>query len=337
MFHIQIPETLRPKDAINCASYISQLTYFREFCYDFSRIRHCPAFGLLVILNAVRACIKKFPKSKHTLLYGERESGFSYAAYMNLFNATEHVDWQQPLDTLPDKYTHDRVIKITKIDSAELERQYPVSCWVQGEMVDFYAKQLARTLTQQLDTSFTASVSYCIREVMRNSFEHSGSDVVWVCGQYWPSRKCAEIAIMDEGNGILRSLTSNQRFKIKSDEEANLLAIEPGISRTVGTWQDPDDPWQNSGFGLFMAKSICAQGGHFIISSGNSTIFADSSHLKKYKSKTNGTIICMALKMNSSKDFSTVLQALREKGEQLSRMTPQNRILTASKMSSLQS
>lgn len=78
---------------------------------------------------------------------------------------------------------------------------------------------------------------------------------------------------MDEGIGILKSLQSNSRISARSCEEANYLALQPGMSRTIGLKQDPMDIWQNSGYGLYVASTLCAMtGGYFIISSGNSAV-----------------------------------------------------------------
>ena len=63
--YIRIPETLRPRNAINCARYICNQKEHNKFYYDFSALRHCPAFGMLTILNASRSNIKKYPSSEH--------------------------------------------------------------------------------------------------------------------------------------------------------------------------------------------------------------------------------------------------------------------------------
>ena len=204
-------------------------------------------------------------------------------------------------------------------------------------MIELASEELALTLTQNADSPVNDTLRFCIREIIRNTFEHSKSDAVWVCGQYWPTKNSTEIAIMDEGQGILNSLRLNRHYDVSSDIDANKLALQPGVSRMFGIRQDPDDPWQNSGYGLFMSSSLCTIGGHFIISSGADTTFVDSQHQQHYQSSTQGTIICLSLKTDNVDNLSTVLKKLSRKGEEISRSYGKNRILTASKVSSIAS
>ena len=311
--YIRIPETLRPRNAINCARYICNQKEHDKFYYDFSTLRHSPAFGMLTILNAIRSNIKKYPSSEHIPVRIDEGDGGSYAAYMGFFNSIELTDWN--IGRAIEHFEADeRVIPITKIN-----------------------RELALTLTQNDSSPINDTLRFCIREIIRNTFEHSKSDAVWVCGQYWPTKNSTEIAIMDEGQGILNSLRLNRHYDVSSDIDANKLALQPGVSRMFGIRQDPDDPWQNSGYGLFMSSSLCTIGGHFIISSGADTTFVDSQHQQHYQSSTQGTIICLSLKTDNVDNLSNVLKKLRRKGEEISRSYGKNRILTASKVSSIAS
>lgn len=148
-------------------------------------------------------------------------------------------------------------------------------------MVECLSYRLAFMLTQEKVSQVYKTFSYSIREIIRNVFEHSLSESAWICGEYWPSRNNAQIAIMDEGIGILRSLKNNSNYSIlKNDKEANNLALEAGVSCTLGQKQYASQIWQNSGYGLYMAKSLCLKGGFFILSSGEHTIFL-KKHTKK--------------------------------------------------------
>lgn len=334
--YIRIPETLRPKNAINCARYICGQKEYNKFYYDFSALRHCPAFGMLTLLNAIRYNIKKYPSSEHIPICVNKELGGSYAAYMGFFNSVEFENWNigRAIEHLE---TDERFIPITKINREDLQKQYSEKSYVLGEMIEFASEELALTLTQNDKSPVNDTLRFCIREIIRNTFEHSKSDSVWICGQYWPTKNSTEIAIMDEGQGILDSLRLNRHYDVSSDIDANKLALQPGVSRMFGIRQDPNDPWQNSGYGLFMSSSLCTIGGHFIISSGTDTTFVDSKHQQHYQSSTHGTIICLSLKTDNIDDLSAVLKKLRKKGEEISRSYGKNRILTASKVSSIAS
>ncbi len=334
--YIRIPETLRPRNAINCARYICNQKEHNKFYYDFSALRHCPAFGMLTILNAIRSNIKKYPSSEHIPVRIDEGDGGSYAAYMGFFNSIELTDWN--IGRAIEHFEADeRVIPITKINREDLQKQYSEKTYVLGEMIELASEELALTLTQNDSSPVNDTLRFCIREIIRNTFEHSKSDAVWVCGQYWPTKNSTEIAIMDEGQGILNSLRLNRHYDVSSDIDANKLALQPGVSRMFGIRQDPDDPWQNSGYGLFMSSSLCTIGGHFIISSGADTTFVDSQHQQHYQSSTQGTIICLSLKTDNVDNLSNVLKKLSRKGEEISRSYGKNRLLTASKVSSIAS
>ena len=255
---------------------------------------------------------------------------------MGFFNSIELTDWN--IGRAIEHFEADeRVIPITKINREDLQKQYSEKTYVLGEMIELASEELALTLTQNDSSPINDTLRFCIREIIRNTFEHSKSDAVWVCGQYWPTKNSTEIAIMDEGQGILNSLRLNRHYDVSSDIDANKLALQPGVSRMFGIRQDPDDPWQNSGYGLFMSSSLCTIGGHFIISSGADTTFVDSQHQQHYQSSTQGTIICLSLKTDNVDNLSNVLKKLRRKGEEISRSYGKNRILTASKVSSIAS
>ena len=212
----------------------------------------------------------------------------------------------------------------------------PDTC-VLGEMIDRQANDLAYTLTQSEDSEATKTLQYCLREMIRNTFEHGKTNEVWVCGQFWPSRNEAEIAILDEGCGIKHSLCQNRRYKLSSDEEANKLALQPGASRMLGIKQDPYDEWQNSGYGLFMASALSALGGYFVLASGENATLINRDSQTSYKSAIRGTAICMNIRTDKVDNLQKQLDRLVEIGSAKAKENSEYRILTASKVSTIAS
>jgi nitrate/nitrite-specific signal transduction histidine kinase len=49
-------------------------------------------------------------------------------------------------------------------------------------------------------------VVYSLAEILRNFLEHSQAQELWYAAQYWQSRNWVELATLDEGIGIRRSL-----------------------------------------------------------------------------------------------------------------------------------
>lgn len=133
--------------------------------------------------------------------------------------------------------------------------------------------QQSRRLGSVLSGSFEDSeelrvYSYSIREIIRNVFEHSGAAECFICGQRWYDGK-AEIAIIDEGFGVYRTIST--AHQVADDFEALNFALMPGVSRVNGL---PDDQniYDNSGFGLYVLSNLSASFGWFAIGSGSARI-----------------------------------------------------------------
>jgi hypothetical protein len=102
----------------------------------------------------------------------------------------------------------------------------------------------------------------------------------------WPKRDFVQVAVLDEGIGIRKSLGQNERFRFSTDAEALREAIKPGVSRNLGRTISPErleklaeerhsSPYtlmQNAGYGLYMISSICRAAGQFLITSGNASL-----------------------------------------------------------------
>lgn len=329
---INIPTSLRPVKAINVSNYISLSQSFSDFIYNFEYLSHCPPFGLLTLFSAIKRNIQRYPNSSHAYINIKEKTGASYAKRMGFFDAIKGA-YPNNILRYTDFHNNDRIIPITKITKDDLYTKYSDDSSELGEMVESLSCNLAFMLTQEKISQAYKTFSYCIREIIRNVFEHSLSESAWICGEYWPSRNNAQIAIMDEGIGILSSLKGNRNYSIlENDKEANNLALEAGISCTLGQKQYASQIWQNSGYGLYMAKSLCLEGGFFILASGKNTIFLSKTHKKEYDSAVNGTIISLSIQTNKITELSSMLSLFRKIGEEQSKQKDK-RITTASHMS----
>ena len=332
MGRIIIPEKLTPLDAVNCSKYIVSSRADTTFIYDFSNMQHCHPFGLLVLGNAIRRNRYHYRNANHQLVGALDTQGAAFAADLGFF---QYAGWNVGLETGIEDYGV-RHIPIKRITVKELQ-SLGRGTYVLGDLVDYYAGELAYTLTQEDSSEVKKTFQYCLREMIRNVFEHAGVEEVWACGQYGPSRNEAEIALIDEGKGIWGSLRTNRRYKLFSDAEANKLALQPGASRMVGIRQDPYDIWQNSGYGLFMASALCGIGGYFILGSGQDTTLINSELQTNYDSDIKGTAICMNIRTDLIGDLQTQLNHLAAVGSKRAEENSQLRILSASKVSTIAS
>lgn len=328
----EIPEKLTPVEAINCAKYIMNSPADKEFVYDFTKMQHCHPFGLLLVGNAIRCNKKHYKNSKHRLEGHSNSQGTEFAADLGFF---QYAEWDYGRKTALNDYGA-RHIPIKKISVEELQTANP-DTHVLGDMIDRHAMDLAITLTQDTTSEATKTLQYCLREMIRNTFEHGKTNEIWVCGQYWPSRKEAEIALLDEGCGIMSSLSANRCYRLTSHKDANKLALQPGVSRMFGIKQDPYDVWQNSGYGLFMASALCALGGYFILGSGQDATLINADLQTNYNSNIKGTAVCMNICTDLVPSLQDKLDELAAIGARKAKENAGHRILTASKASTIAS
>lgn len=152
-------------------------------------------------------------------------------------------------------------------------------------------------------------ISYSIREILRNVFEHSQSDECFICAQRWQDGR-AEIAIVDNGVGIFKTLS--QAYEITEDE-AILEAIKPGITRTSVLTND-ENIHQNSGYGLYAISEIGRSFGEFHIGSGTK-IYSTTKKPNIRPSIFNGTFVGLRIN-NIPTNFNDLLQDIIKSGEE---------------------
>lgn len=333
-----IPEELTPVKAINFANFVCQyliLPEQHEYSYDFARMQHCKPFGLLITASAIRNNQKAHPNSKHTFINVQDNQGTQFASSFGFFQS---IGYNLGRLTTAEDFGN-RYIPIKKITAEALHSEYTDTTLLNAK-VDRHADILANTLVGDISQSAHDALQYCFREMIRNSFEHANVDELWVCGQYWPTRHEAEIAILDEGIGILGSFRNNRRIHATTCSEANKLSLQPGLSRTLGLRQDPFDYWQNSGYGLYVASTLCAMNdGYFCLSSGDNAILVNGETQTEYKSIQTGTAVCLNLRVDSQKlaNFDTTLKMIVQEGEKRAKENSEARIVTASKVTSIAS
>ncbi|GAA5048535.1 hypothetical protein GCM10023208_05810 [Erythrobacter westpacificensis] len=184
------------------------------------------------------------------------------------------------------------------------------------------ASDLAQILIRGGKKEVRETVTYAIREIVRNIIEHSESEDFTVSAQYYPYKGLVEIAIMDRGKGIRRGLSSNPHLSISSDYEAILKALVLGISGSFyrGMPEEKKTEWSNSGFGLFMTIQICRMGGRFTIGSAGSLITMTKSQKQHVPFGISGTFIVMQMRVSELPRLIGLLRMLAARGERLAKL-----------------
>ena len=154
---------------------------------------------------------------------------------------------------------------------------------------------MAEVLTQSDRSETFKILQYCLREIMRNSIEHSFGKNLVVLGQFWPLRNEAEIVIYDDGCGIAATIQNTHSSLVGS--AALVKALEPGVSGVSEyemQYQHPD--YRNSGFGLFVTSEIAAGHGVFQLITKDSSVIRKSSVLEPLQLNFEGT--CVQIRLN---------------------------------------
>jgi hypothetical protein len=163
----------------------------------------------------------------------------------------------------------------------------------------------------------------------------SQAKYIWFSAQFWPTKNRVEIAILDEGIGIEKSLKSNKKLNIKSEKDALLLSLEPGITRSRLTRFDRDDPYANSGFGLYMTSRICKDGGDFAVCGKSKILALHKRGNYFFDTSFSGTAIRMRLTLSRMEKLGELIPNLIKKGEKIAKQNKKTSIISASKVSRL--
>lgn len=170
------------------------------------------------------------------------------------------------------------------------------------------------------------TLGYIVSELARNVLEHAAAESgAILCAQYYKKSNAIRIGIADTGLGM--KATISQSYSVQNDLQAIQLGLMPGIT---GTTRREGGTEQNAGAGLFFIKSIASVNrDFFVIYSGNGFYkLLKKSSLKRMHlnadpfedrhSKSGGfpfwrgTIVGIDITLHQTKEFSLLLDAIRQ-------------------------
>lgn len=302
----------------------------QELLIDFSELRYVYPFPTLVLAVALRRVIFARHKNKLTTTFSGlgSQDAISYLKYFGFFKALNFNIGNSP--------NHDRgssnYLPITIITRHELltaAKDLPIQV-----EIDRHSDRLASVLFPgKTNEGAAMMLSYCFREIIRNSFEHGEIDRCVVMAQRWYDGS-AEIAIADRGIGILKSLQS--AHTVETAQEAIDLCIKPGI--TSGLSRATGSEWDNSGFGLYVASELGRRYGEFSLLS-SSCLYSQTNGLNTFNSseiKVDGTFVKLRINTSDGDYFPNILKAIVDEGEIIAKSIG-GAVASASKMSKLKS
>ncbi len=283
----------------------------RKVVIDFAPMGRIEPFSMIYVAKILR---DYSTINNNGCIWCQNHQDKEYAAHMGFFKAFYINYGKEPGEA----FGSNTYLPVTSWNLSDIKQEARDNWEPEQQIIETRSEELAKKLTQQEDDNLVETITYSLREILRNILEHSDSYDLWYCAQYWPIYHKAEIAILDSGKGIKEALSSNPFLEITSHSDAIQQALLPGISGKVfkGRKVNRNDPWHNSGFGLYMTSRLCRNGGKFFICSGDHGILLNERGKKHYQLKhyVKGTAVKMVLSTDRLWALSEMLESYREDG-----------------------
>lgn len=309
---IRVPESLTAFTVFPFCKALQEQRATDELVFDFSRTKTVEPFGMLVVASEIERCVAAHPEAKFTC---KNYENMPYAAHMGFFKAFGLDFGRKPGEAFGSR----NYIPLTYFDSMALKQAAARHGLDVGDEIEAQSKRLSETLAGADVGEVFETLSYSIREIMRNVVEHAQVGRFGVCAQYWPSKGRAEVAIVDRGIGLRESIKANPHIDASTDKSAINYALMPAVSGKAfkgARRLEKRGPWTNSGFGLYLTSRICRNGGNFFISSGKTGMLLTSGRDgKRYvETSLNGTAVRLMIRTQQLDSLRDALAKYRADG-----------------------
>ena len=192
--NFSLPERFDDDSVLNAIMQFQNLEDVSDLVFDFRRVGYVFPFPTLALFVAILELIeKRKAKALRTSATGT-ETG--YGALSHLRHLGFFRGLGLPVGNAPNQAQGGtRYLPLTIITRQDLE------CAAAGtpfqDEIDRHSDRLAQVIFPGDENAGPAiMLSYCLREIIRNSFEHAGVFQCFVMAQHWPDGE-AEIAIAD--------------------------------------------------------------------------------------------------------------------------------------------
>lgn len=310
-FLLQIPTALDLPAALGLSLELGKSEGAEEFVFDFTNVRMVEPFAMLLVSSEISRLKRRFPNAQ---LRCTNFQHMGYAAHMGFFRAFGLSFGNAPGEAKGGS----RYVPLTIFDCNALRKEAAQKGIEVGNEIEENSRKLASTLCNGENGALFETLSYSIRELMRNVVEHSDAERFGVCAQYWPTKNRAEVGILDRGIGLRESLKNNPHIDASDDKRAINYALMPAVSGKAfkGARNKQRGPWANSGFGLYMTSRICRNGGNFFIATGESGLLLTqkSEGKRYYDCQFQGTAVRMVMRTDQVGDLRETLSKYRSEG-----------------------
>lgn len=241
---------------------------------DGRALRFADPFGLALLGST---CHMLRQRDQVVRVFGLADSVSSYLQRMDVFQEVELVDCA-PARVGVRRNRRDALVELTRIDHPRdiNSTANQLATAMVGAMPDIDPNEPfdEMTCTNTADR-IAAPISYALTELLNNALSHArrqrhGQACVWVASQYYPRSGRLQLAVVDNGCGMLETLRDHAAMRArprKTDLDAILVALRPRVScnRDLGVFKDS----VNQGVGLTMVSRIAERAqGRLVVVSG---------------------------------------------------------------------
>ena len=322
---IFLPRNFEDADIVKFLNELEQYKDEENICTNYSKVEFVKPYATLLLAVGMRDFLRyRFNKGLKTTSKGQKENrtALTYLQHLGFFQYIGLNLGKKPNEASGSS----TYIPITQL-SAE---QFDIEGKRLQEVIDTESDRLAKIIYPGEENVMRAiMLSYCLREIIRNVFEHAEVNECFVLAQSWRNG-IAEIAIADRGIGLYESL--KEAHALKNQQDAVKIALQPGITSDTGP--DNDDKWQNSGFGLYVVSELGLMLGDFAIASNGKIMFSDHGVISWFDVPIRGVAVKLRMDTNEAEYWPNVLNNIVEKGEEIAKTIPGSK-RKASKMSKM--
>lgn len=310
---VLIPKVFDPQTLPQLLSELDLSIDLDHVAIDFSRLRFSSPTAMLVAGSKLREWHTYRKECGYTSYHKGIDSkipAHSYLMHIGFFDFI-HINEGK---NIGQAQGNGRYLPLTRVIRPNIDiRKDGLQKWY--EVIQNESRRLAVIVAGTgEDCEQLRTFQYCIREIIRNVFEHANVDECYIFGQRWQNG-AVEIAILDEGVGLAATLIeyNDQDFYFDVDREALREAIRPGISRTNKKSQ-AENIYDNSGFGLFVLTQLAASFGWFVLGSGSAQMTGHGSSRTISDLSLPGTFVGIRL-TQFPHSFTSVLSDIISEGE----------------------
>jgi hypothetical protein len=311
---LRLPEKLDLHSLLQFSRRLDAMKNCEAMTLDMGKARHFPPFPMLFLAAKILEFRERNPGAEIRLL---SEAAHDYAAHMGFFRASGFEYGNE----LGAARGNARYLPITALYRTDLGAKETDRYKELGDLIQAHADHIAQVTSrdENRNSDLFNALSYGLREMIRNVFEHSGAKRVLYCGQYWPANCKVEVCLLDRGMGIRQSLATNPNFRFRTDKEAVEMCLWPGVSGKTHLPASSSN-WGNSGYGLYMTSRLARHGGNFTIASGDACIVLSRGLRKEnFATRLNGTAVRMNLDVNEIGNVSARLDQFRKEAQPIAK------------------